>query len=186
MKWLDTLLRLLMDFLYPTVSPLEPLQPPVSVPEPIITPKVDTMINAEKLYQTAVQSLGKDMSPLDKAADYLACMESVDGVWLATFGEHLLAPVDRLSTNRGYAAMLKDKRLELIPNEDAIPGDIVISPTGYSTKNSLHGHTAIRGKNTYMSNDSTTGLWTANYNIPNWKLVFHDTLGFPIYHFRVK
>lgn len=164
----------------PQNSPVEPL------PEPVKEILMPEKTNREHLYDTAYASRGKDMSPLDKAPDNLACMESLDGVYFAAFGEHLLSPANRLSTNLGYKSMLKDSRLELIDNADALPGDMVISPTGYSKKNAKHGHCGIRGKTAYMSNDSNTSLWTANYNLANWKLVFEDTLGFPIYHFRVK
>lgn len=154
--------------------------------EPVTTPTMPETTNREHLYDIAYASRGKDMSPLDKAPDNLACMESLDGVYFAAFGEHLLSPANRLSTNLGYKSMLKDPRLELIDNADALPGDMVISPTGYSKKNAKHGHCGIRGKTAYMSNDSNTSLWTANYNLSNWELVFHKTLGFPVIHFRVK
>lgn len=137
---------------------------------------------AEILYQTGVQSLGKDMSPADRAPDSLACMESVDGVWLEAFGKHLLTPDNRLSTELGYRAMLKDPRLV----EISIPevGCIVISPTGYSSNGSQHGHTGIWGKFDVMSNDSNTGLWTDNYTHEAWYNVFQKKLGFPVYFFR--
>lgn len=175
-------------------EPIEPLEVPTSPKTPPTSPvlpevkevPMPTKTNREKLYDTAYACRGKDMSPLDRAPDNLACMESLDGVYFTAFGEHLLKQEDRLSTARGYASMKVDPRLELIQNADALPGDIVISPTGTSTKGALHGHTGIRGKTAYMSNDSSSGLWMANYNLPNWKLVFQDTLGFPIYHFRVK
>lgn len=142
------------------------------------------MTNAEKLYQTAYDSLGKDMSPNDVAPDSLACMESVDGVWLAAFGEHLLAPESRVSTNLGYKAMRLDPRLEQIDIPET--GCIVISPTGYSSKNSAHGHTGIWGNHDVMSNDSRTGRWTDNYTHAAWNTVFNRTLGFPVYFFRAK
>lgn len=121
------------------------------------------------------------MSPLDRAPDYLACMESVDGVWFEAFGEHLLKPEDRLSTNKGYAAMLVDPRLKKIDTPEV--GAIVISPTGHSTKGVSHGHTGIVGNFDIMSNDSNSGLWSDNYTKAAWTNVFHRTLGFPVYYF---
>jgi len=174
---------------YPFIEPLEEPKLPVEsvpLPEKEIPPAMPKLTKREHLYDTAYDSIGIDMSPQDKAPDALGCMESLDGVYLAAFGEHLLMPADRLSTARGYAAMRVNPNLELIKNEDAGFGDIVISPSGMSTKNSKHGHCGIRGHNAYMSNDSDTGKWLSNYNIPNWKLVFADTLGFPIFHFRVR
>lgn len=172
----------------PEIPPEEPKQAPVPVPEPIpvIPPPMPEKSNRERLYDVAKASIGKDMSPLDKAPDKLGCMESLNGVYLACFGEHLLPANVRLSTHGGYKQMLNDPRLYLIRNEDALPGDIVISPTGYSTKGAPNGHCGVRGFTEYMSNDSDTGLWKANYRIANWSLVFKQTLGFPIYHFRVR
>lgn len=170
----------------PLVDPVEPPKLPVTPSLPVEPPKPLPMTKREHLYDTAYKCRGKDMSPLDRAPDNLACMESMDGVYFAAFGEHLLTPANRLSTNLGYKSMLADPRLALIPNADALPGDMVISPTGYSTKGTKNGHCGIRGKTAYMSNDSTTSLWTANYNLANWELVFKKTLGFPVFHFRVK
>lgn len=155
-----------------------------NIPEPV---KIEAIMSKrETLYDVAYKCIGRDMSPLDRAPDSLACMESLDGVFFEAFGEHLVAPENRLSTRLGYRAMAIDPRLRILGQEETpLPGDIVISPSGYSTIGTEHGHTGIRGKTTYMSNDSTDGKWKANYNLPNWKLVFHDTLGFPVFHFRV-
>ena len=174
----------------------EPIIPPKPAPEPVPVPEppkplpMPEKTKREHLYEVAkdiaLAPVKRDMSPLDRAPDRLACVESLDGVFFEAFGEHLFTPADRLSTARAYAAMRVDPRLELIKNEGALPGDVVVSPSGMSTKGAPHGHTGIRGKTTYMSNDSDTGKWLANYNLNNWKLVFQDTLGFPIFHFRVK
>lgn len=170
----------------------QPPKPPVVPQEASSTPQAPfyiptnpktTMTNREKLYQTALASLHKDMSPLDKAPNTLACMESVDGVYLTCFGEHLLSPATRLSTELGYQAMIIDRRLEKVTSP--LPGDIVICPTGYSSIGSQHGHTGIWGNFDVMSNDSNTGLWTDNYTQTAWDTVFHKTLGFPVYYFRV-
>lgn len=164
----------------PKPAPEPPLPPnPAPMPEPVETKR-------ERLYRVAKSCIGRDMSPNDVAPDSLACMESLDGVWLETFGEHLLPLANRLSTASGYQAMLHDARLEKITEAQALPGDISIAPTGTSAKGSPHGHVGIRGKETYMSNDSSTGLWKANYTLPAWKLVFSTTLKFPLYYFRVK
>ena len=170
-------------------SPLQPLQEPLEAPvspvEAPVTPK-PTMTKQQHLYDVAYACRGRDMSPLDKAPDSLGCMESLDGVFLEAFGEHLLPPEFRLSTQLGYKAMLTDPRLELINNQNAGPGDIGIAPTGTSTKGSPHGHCCVRGKETMMSIDSSTGEWTANYTLAAWDLVFGKTLGFKTYWFRVK
>lgn len=151
---------------------------PASPSDPV---KIETMTKAQILYNTAKASLGRDMSPLDKAPDSLACMESVDGVWLVAFGEHLLPLPARLSTEAGYQAMLQDSRLQKV--ETPTPGCIVISPTGYSSKGSQHGHTGIWGQYDVMSNDSNSGHFLDNYTHLAWYNVFNKSLGFPVYFF---
>lgn len=170
---IERVIRALKRFFMPPES--QPIEVPVTEPK---------KSNREVLYDVAKGCIGKDMSPKDIAPDALGCAESLNGVYKKAFNEELLADV--VSTAALYKHLMKDSRVELVSNDKALPGDIVISPTGTSTKGAKHGHTGIRGFEAYMSNDSDSGLWLANYNLPNWKLVFHDTLGFPIYHFRVK
>lgn len=185
MTWL---IKLLANFFkwssnpIPT-NPMEPEESPAVSPEVLKQPAIVSvaLTNAQCLYNTAYSSIGRDMSPNDVAPDNLACMESLDGVWFAAFGSHLLASADRLSTARGYASMLTDPRLKQI----GIPviGCIVIDPTGTSTKGAEHGHTGIWGAEDVMSNDSNSGLWRANYTHEAWRQVFEVTLGFKSHYF---
>lgn len=157
------------------VTPITHINPVIEAP---------MVTNSMKLYETAKASLGKDMSPENKAPNSLACMESMDGVYLAAFGEHLLDPDERLSTQLGYQAMLKDGRLEPISAPEG--GCIVICPTGYSSIGTSHGHTGVWGEYDVMSNDSNTGLWSDNYTHDAWYNLFQKTLGFPVFYFKVK
>lgn len=160
----------------------EPVNAPPGPPQAPLPPIQTPMTKAEILYKIALSSLHKDMSPEDHAPDSLACMESVDGVWLAAFGEHLLPPGKRLSTELGYRALLVDPRVQLLVVPEV--GCIVISPSGYSNIGTSHGHTGIWGNFDVMSNDSNTGLWTDNYSHAAWYQVFQKTLGFPVYFFK--
>lgn len=177
-----------MLYIPPSIDPpLAPQEPVVqSLPTKPVSMPETTESKRERLYRVAKSCIGRDMSPNDVAPDNLACMESLDGVFLEAFGEHLLPSANRLSTANGYQAMLHDPRLEKITEAEALPGDISIAPTGTSTNGSPHGHVGIRGKETYMSNDSTSGLWKAHYTLAAWKLVFTSTLKFPLYYFRIK
>lgn len=180
-------------------EPIEPLveiphaEPPKPAPEPVIVPEppkplpMPTKTKREHLYDTSKDCIGRDMSPLDMAPDNLACLESLDGVYMEAFGEHLFSIGDRLSTARGYASLRVDPRVEFIDKEQALPGDIAIAPTGKSTKGAPHGHCWVWGRETAMSNDSyDRGKWKANYKLANVFSLFHDKLGFPIFFFRVK
>lgn len=142
------------------------------------------MTNQEKLYSVALASIGRDMSPADIAPDSLACAESLNGVFKAAFGSPIGTGAALTSTKALYQHMLTDSRLQQVTMPQA--GDIVISPTGYSSKGSTHGHTGIWGNHDVMSNDSNTGVWRDNYTHAAWYNVFHSTLGFPVLFFRVK
>lgn len=162
----------------PSTPPVPQEAPQAPVPAPTAIPA------GQRLYSAAYASLGKDMSPQDAAPDSLACMESLDGVYFAAFGEHLLPPSIRLSTKLGYEALLSDPRVERV--DTPAVGDIVISPTGYSTRRAPHGHCGVWGKFDVMSNDSDTGKWADNYTHAGWYDTFQKTLGFPVVFFRPK
>lgn len=153
-----------------------PLTPPMP-PTPVVTS------NREKLYDTAKACIGRDMSPQDIAPDSLACAESLNGVFKEAFGEDIKKGV--VSTEVLYHALLNDSRFILIAQSDILPGDISLAVTGQSAKGAPHGHVGIWGKETVMSNDSSSGLWKANYTLAAWPLVFEKTLGFPLHAFRV-
>lgn len=69
---------------------------------------------------------------------------------------------------------------------EPIESDIVISPTGTSLKNSLHGHTGIVMENgNIASNDSNTGLFRENYTTATWSKYFNGIEGFPVFYFRL-
>lgn len=140
------------------------------------------MTNAQKLYQVAYDSIGRDMSPADIAPDNLACAESLNGVFKAAFGSPIGTGPALTSTYYLYQEMLKDPRLEATTKPQA--GDIVISPSGYSTKNSAHGHCGVWGNHDVMSNGG--GAWQDNYTQAAWYNVFSTTLGFPVFFFHVK
>ncbi len=133
------------------------------------------------LYRVAKESIGRDMSPKDLAPDRLACVDSLNGVFYAAFGEYIKKGI--VSTAALYALMERDPRFISVGSPE--PGDIWIAVTGQSTKGAPHGHVGICGYTDVMSNDSDTGNWLANYTIAAWKLVFTKTLGFPLHAFRV-
>ncbi len=161
--------------------------PPIQEKYPVpLMPSIDTITeipitpsNAQKLYATAFKCIGRDMSPNDLAPDSLACVESLRGV-LKEAGYDVAPGV--LNTVALDAVLSKDPRFIPIEEKEMGVGDIIIA----LSTNTTHGHCGIRGKTTYMSNDSSTGKWTANYNIPNWDLVFKDTLKLTNHCYRLK
>jgi hypothetical protein len=88
------------------------------------------------------------------------------------------------STKLMYEILEKSDRF--IPVEYSLPGDIVISPTGYGNGNLPNGHVGIVGKYGIMSNNSETGFWELNYTLVGWIKQFRTFGGFPVRFYRVK
>ena len=136
------------------------------------------MTKREKLYQVAMECLGKDLVPEE---DDLACMGALNAVFKKAFNEEIGGG---LSTYRAYQILRIDTRFQkaLVP----LKGDIIISPTGYGNGTFRNGHTGIVGEDEkVMSNTSANGLWLANYTLTSWKKRYKDYGGFPMVYFRV-
>ncbi len=133
-----------------------------------------------KIYQAALASIGTDASPNDVAPDELGCAETVNDIVTKALGYPAGGDV---STNRMYQALLKNPKF--IKVDQALPGDIIISPTGYGNGGLSNGHVGIFGENeTIMSNDSSTGKFESNYTIKTWIARYRNKGGYPIVYFR--
>lgn len=134
------------------------------------------------LFETAESFIGKDASPLDKAADAYGCAETVNEIHQTAFGKPIGGDV---STTRMYSALINSTRF--YPVGSPMPGDIVISPTGYGNGKMKNGHVGIVGtRNRIMSNSSASGTWEYNYTIDSWTERYGVTGGFPVALFRIK
>lgn len=65
-------------------------------------------------------------------------------------------------------------------------GDVVISPSGTSSKGVAHGHTGIVAMQGILSNDSDTGLFMEKYTVASWQQFFGVQNGFPVFFYRRK
>lgn len=167
-------------FKAPMQTETNPDNKPVEITPTVPAPKSEfTTPNAEKLYNTAKACLDMDMD--QTVPNMVACAASTNAVFKKAFGK---AIGGLASTAEMYKALKKDSRFELVEKYE--PGCIVISPTGTSTKNSPNGHVGIAGKVNIMSNNSFTGKWEQNYDLPKWLQYYGLGLGFPTYFFRVK
>jgi hypothetical protein len=137
--------------------------------------------NRVKLFDAAVASIGIDASPNDVAPDEVGCAETVNAIFKSVFGREAGGG---LSTHQMYNAMLKDSRF--IKVDQALPGDIIISPTGYGNGGLSNGHVGIVGESeTIMSNSSATGTFESNYTLKTWVARYRGKGGYPIVFFRV-
>lgn len=141
----------------------------------------------KKLFITAACSLGTDASPNDHAPDEFGCAETVDEIHRKALGVYILGTGPTLSTAVLYAKFRADT-INWEPVALPLPGDVVISPTGYGTNPAMpSGHTGYIGiENNIMSNNSATGLFLENYTIDSWKARFATIGGYPVFYFRRK
>ena len=135
-----------------------------------------------KLYLQAVLSLGRDISPKDEAPDELGCVDSVEEVYKAAFGEYI-GKTKTLSTKVLYQTLLFSSKFRKVNEPEK--GCIIISPTGSSVLANAIGHVGIVGNCVFvMSNDSRSGLWLEGYSVRSWNIYFGTVKKFPVYYFK--
>lgn len=141
--------------------------------------------NGKILYETALSCLNTDVTPKDLVPDNVACAETLNAIYARAFGKSIGGGA---STYNLYNSLLK--HLDFTRVDLPLPGDIIISPTGYSKdggKTLPNGHTGIVGENTkIMSNDSASGLFKANYTIQTWTDRYVSKGRYPMVFFRRK
>ncbi len=143
-------------------------------PAPIPTPP--QLGTSQKIYDFAKDCIGTDIA---KTQDELGCAEAVSFI-LSGAAVSGFPPRGFLSTADFY------KWLEANAHRVSVgePGDIIISPTGTSTKGSPHGHVGIVAKYGILSNNSQTGLFDEYYDLTKWTSYFSTDLGFPVLFYR--
>ena len=141
--------------------------------------------NSTLVYNTAKALLGTQVAPKNAQDGFgvVGCAITVNLIFQQALGHQI---------GGGYSThdmfiFLKDlTKFDSILPEEALPGDVIISPTGYSAFNSPHGHVGICGKFGILSNSSESGLLEENYTVPQWRSIYGTTLGFPVCCFRIK
>jgi len=140
--------------------------------------------NAVQMYDAMLASVGMDASPADLAPDELGCAETVSEI-----ARKVIPKFPRITgtwTLWDYLRKSNDWTLVDTPE----PGDILISPTGTSSKGSRRpfvGHTGYVGQRSKVySNDSFTGNFEQNFTLESWSARYEVKGGYPIYYFRAK
>lgn len=140
-----------------------------------------TKTKGQILYETAVKCLGRDLTPDDTIPDEVDCAETTNAVYKQAFGVEIGGGA---STNAMYKALLANTALFKRVTAP-LPGDIVISPTGYGNGNLSNGHVGIIGVDgAIMSNSSSTGRFSQNFTQESWRQRYVDKGGFPMAFFR--
>lgn len=144
----------------------------------LVRPQTST---SQTIYNVAVACLGKHITLDATVPPDLGCAEAVSYM-LETAGITGLPAKGEAGTAELYAWLKLNK--QFVQTTTPVAGDIVISPTGMSSKASPHGHTGIVGKNGILSNDSDTGLLLEKYTLQTWAQFFGLTEGFPVFYFH--
>lgn len=145
----------------------------------------DPETNADRLYQVTLDSVGMDVSPSDLAPDELGCAETLSNLI------KMVRPEFRIITGTWTLWDLLRKSPDFTLVESPQSGDIIISPTGTSSKGSrapFPGHTGIVGnRGKVYSNDSyDDGKLKQNFTLDGWRERYQERGGYPIYYFRIK
>lgn len=157
-------------------TPKKEVLPPVVAPQPQPEPIKSLR---EKLYDEAVEWIGKEASPKDFVSDSVACAESFCNVISNVIDFPMIVGTATL-----FESLKKDKRLEI--TTDLKAGNVIISPTGYGN-GLIQGHVGILlegGK--IASNSSENGLWIQNYDVDSWVKRYRVKGGFPVVIFELK
>ena len=143
-----------------------------------------TFLFGKLIHSIAKDSIGMDVTPLDKVDDVVACAESVTTILKKAGVMNRIIP--GTWTLENY--FLNHMKWEEVFN--AKPGDVIMSATGtsvYGSKAPFRGHVGIVGDNgIIMANSSATGLWGAYYSLRTWKTRYVITGGYEMRFYRFK
>lgn len=131
---------------------------------------------SKHLCDVAYQNLGKDLSPTQNA---FGCAETISTLLKLAFGDAYAT----LSTATFYTHFMGSNSYEKV--ENPLPGDIVVSPTGYGNGNMANGHIGVVGNTgQILSNNSYDSKLEINYDLVSWRARYVGIGGFPMAYFR--
>ncbi len=133
--------------------------------------------NSLKVYEKAKELIGQNLCTNEQ----LGCMETVNEIFRQALG----ASIGGGSSTQAALPFLRDtSEFEQQSISDALPGDVIISPTNSPGAKFIHGHVGIIAKYGILSNSSADGRLHENYDIQTWIDYFGHFGGFPVYIFR--
>lgn len=133
--------------------------------------------NSIRIYNTAAAHVGENLC-VDKE---LGCATTVNYIFEMALG----APIGGNASTMLMLPFLKDKmRFSETTPALALPGDVIISPTGSGNGKLDHGHVGIIAKYGILSNSSADGRLHEVYDIDTWTKYYNGVGGFPVRCFR--
>lgn len=124
---------------------------------------LNLLMNKKTLLQVCKDTLGKDASPKDLAPDSLGCAESV-----TTILKQVYPSTPIVTGTYSLWEYLKDSKNGWTEIKVPEPEAVIVSVSG-TGNGTVRGHTGIFDEDlNIMSNDSKTGKWMVNYNLPAW------------------
>lgn len=135
----------------------------------------------QSIYNAAAASIGKHMTLNDAVPPDVGCAEAVSAI-LRLAGVSGLPPTGIAGTAQ-LNTWFSDSNY-FVSVSTSLPGDIIISPTGYPGATLEHGHTGIVMKQGICSNNSATGLWDEHWTLPAWQSYYGTQGKLPIYFYR--
>jgi hypothetical protein len=135
--------------------------------------------NSIKVYETAKECLGKNLCE----NRIYGCAETINAIFQFALGQ----PIGGLASTYFMYKVLTTTPTRFKQVTDPLPGDIIISTTGYGKNEPIipNGHVGIVGRFGILSNNSNDGLLEENYTIPQWQKRYVDQGGYPMNFFRV-
>lgn len=171
-----TILQKIIDLLTNFIISFKQQMP---MPQEENTPVVVESTNQEKLYTTAKSLLKKRLTLDASVPKNVGCAQALSYV-LKECGYPI--PKGGIS---GTASMYE----WLFDNFDKVeagqPGDIIINVTGTGIS-TRRGHCAVMGKYQIMSNNSITGKWDTQWELPNWIRFYEEQGKMKTHYFRAR
>lgn len=185
MPTLDEVLEEMKIALQALGKKLQSLYGPQPTPMPApdnATPSI-APVGAKKIYAQAVLCLNQRITLDDTVSPDLGCAEAVSYV-LRQAGVPEIPLKGIAGTAQLYSILKSSPDFHQVALADAVPGDIILSPTGALGATMAHGHTGILARYGILSNNSYTGKFDESLNLNSWHDFFQVRGGFPVYFFR--
>jgi len=140
-------------------------------------------INSLKLYTTAASLLDTQVAPMDTADGFGAygCALTMNGVAEKAWGHQIGGGASTLAM---YGCLIDKTKYAPVAPENALAGDIIISPTSMGANPSTHGHVGCVAKYGILSNNSEDGRLEEQWTLPAWQDYYGTAMGFPVFVFR--